>query len=252
MKITLNNRHKAGLFLTTVVAGLCLILGGTVRETIGALIIGLALTWAFGSTNKVLRISIGAIGVLIFIVPFVAALIDHHDAVRSYENSLKSFRSKLPDYAKAHPDLAVGLRLPPGYTINLQPATTDDPYACMADPTPANASQTLTIPNIGNMAFPCATSDQDIAKALRANQDKNIAPSWYLEALDAGVSPGWIDQLTPPLDKPEAFDIKHAISDGSVVEVPSAILAILFFGSVIAEAKRFTGVSNKPMEPENT
>jgi hypothetical protein len=248
MTITLNNRHKAGLFFTTVVAGLCLILGETFRETIGAIIIGFALTWAFGSTSRSLRISIGALGTLILVVPLFAALIDHHDALQKYEKSLRSFRSKLPDFAKAHPDLATGLRLPPGATLNLEPSTTDDPYACYGEPIASNASQTLEIPNVGKIAFPCSASDRDIAKAIRANQNKNPAPSWYLEALDAGISPGWIVELTPPLEKPDTFDLKHTLSDGALIEIPSAILAILFFGSVIAEAKKFTSRSNKIVE----
>jgi hypothetical protein len=272
MKITLNNRHKAGLFLTTVVAGLCLILGETVRETIGAIIIGCALTWAFGSTSKMLRISIGAIGFLILSVPFFAALIDHHDAVKSYEKSLESFRSKLPDFSKTHPDLTAGLPPPPsGYTLDC-PSPTYNPLSGVGAPVPsgpppgvvlgppvpdpyaaygghiATSVRTLTVPIIGDVSFSCSMSSKDIAKALRAYPEKNRAPNWYLEALDAGVSPDAIDQLTPPLDKPESFDIKHAISDGAVIEVPSAILVILFFGSVIAETKRFTSRSNKPVE----
>lgn len=248
MQITLNNRHKAGVFLTTVVAGVCLILGENFRETLGAVIIGFALTWAFGSNSKALRYCIAAIGAFLFFVPLIATLIDHHNAVNSYEKSVESFRSNLPGFAKEHPDLTAGLlpALPRGAKLNT-PVTARDPLACIrtsvSDPYAAYGgsvanSRTLVVPNIGNIAFPCAMSDKDIAKALRAYPEGARAPYWYLEALDAGVSPDDIDQLTPPLDKPEAFDIKSAISDSLIVEIPSALLAILFFGSIFVEKSR--------------
>jgi hypothetical protein len=273
MQISLNNRHKAGLFLTTVLAGLCLILGETFRETTGAIIIGFALTWAFGSTNRLLRYCIGGLALILFIAPLIAALIDHHNAVQSYEKSLEDFRSKLPEFAKEHPDLSAGLipspssahdpyagiatpvptGPPPGVVLG-SPVPAHNPLACIGTPVPPpppgydTVMRVIAIPNAGNIAFPCSMSDKDIAKALRAYPEKSRAPSWYLEALDAGVSPDDIDQLTPPLEKPEAFGLKHSLSDGALIEVPSAILAILFFGSVIAEGKRFSSRSDEPLE----
>jgi hypothetical protein len=326
MKITLNNRHKAGLFLTTVVAGLCLILGETIRETLGAIIIGFALTWAFGSTSRVLRYCIGGLGILLFLVPLIAGFIDHHDAMQSYELSLDIFHTQLPQFAKDHPDLSAGLLTAPASAhdpladkwtpvptskhdwfaknapthsgTGTQAQTSGDPYAAYGGsvakqpaewnangdpiPTPIHKqylddngnpipvdydsiakkhggvvldfskaqpiNRVLAVPNIGNVSFPSTMSDKDIAKTLRADSGNNRAPDWYLEALDAGISPDDINQLTPPLDKPKAFDLKHVISDGALIEVPSALLAILFFGSVIAESKRFTGRFNRPVE----
>jgi hypothetical protein len=217
MPISLNSRHKAGLFLTTVVAGLCLILGETLRETLGAIIIGFALTWAFGSTSRVLRYCIAGLGVLLFLVPFIAALIDHHNAMQSYEQSLESFRLQLPLFAKEHPDLAAGLVPPPGYTL---------------DP------RILTVPNVGKISFPGNMSSRDIAVALRADKGHSQPPDWYYQALDAGIDPSQTDWLIVPNNRPKTLDIWHTISAGALFEVPSAILAILFFGSIAAERKR--------------
>jgi hypothetical protein len=287
MHKSVSNRHKIGLFLTTIVVGLCLILGSTLREAAGVVIIGLALTWAFGSSSRMLRYCIGGLGVLGFIAPLVVALTDHHNAVQLYDQSLDSFRSKLPQFAKEHLDLSAGIvdlssssaapnakpqidmrTYQPAATAYggriaaqewdasgkpIPTAATDNPLACVGTPVPPPppgfvAMRVLAVPSVGNISLACTMSDKDIARALRAYPENNRAPSWYIEALDAGVSPDYIGQLTPPLDKPEAFNIKHTISDGAVIEFPSAILAILFFGSVIAEAKRFTRHSNKPVE----
>jgi multisubunit Na+/H+ antiporter MnhG subunit len=224
MLMSLNNKHKTGLFLTTVVAGFCLVLGETISETFGAVIIGLALTWAFGSANRALRYCIGVLGVLLFFSPIIAALIDRHSEIKNYETSVKTFKEELPQFAKEHPDLSAGIvnspvsGLPPGAVVVPLP-------------------RTLTIPNLGKVDFPANMSSRDIANALRRDKDHVQPPEWYYQALDAGVDPVETDSLLAPSDPPKPIDIWHIISDGMLVEIPSALLAILFLGSIFVERK---------------
>src|SRR5262249_10533118 len=48
---TLNRRHKAGLFLILVTAGLSLIFEGSAKQTAGVVLLGLAVTWFIGSVR---------------------------------------------------------------------------------------------------------------------------------------------------------------------------------------------------------
>lgn len=48
----MNRRHRAGLFLTVIGAGLSLVLGATAKETIGTVLLSLAATWLVGSLNS--------------------------------------------------------------------------------------------------------------------------------------------------------------------------------------------------------
>jgi len=48
-KMLLNRRHKAILFVTLVISGCSLLLGAEVRETLGLMLLGIALAWAVGS-----------------------------------------------------------------------------------------------------------------------------------------------------------------------------------------------------------
>ena len=49
--LTLNRRHKFGLFLVLVAAGISLLLEATVKQTAGAVVLGIAAAWAFGSLS---------------------------------------------------------------------------------------------------------------------------------------------------------------------------------------------------------
>jgi hypothetical protein len=253
MKISLNNRHKAGLFLTTVVAGLCLILGEDFRESLGVIIIGCALTWAYGSGSRLLRYSIGTIAVLAILTPTIVSLVDHHTAVTANEQSVTAYRASLPSLAKEYPDdplAGIGTPVPtsdPG-SVKIDPSTGERITA----PTehnaasdfgfrpayPTNRMRILAIPNIGNIAFPANMSSKEIAKALRAEPEGTRAPYWYLEALDAGISPNEVEKLVPPSDSPASFDLKAAVVGGFLIEIPAAFLAFLFFGSILVESKR--------------
>jgi hypothetical protein len=238
MKMMLNSRNKAGLFLTTVVAGLCLILGENFRETLGAIFIGFALTWAFGSTNKMLRICIGALGLLLFFAPVVIVFIDHHNSLKGYEQSVKNFRSQLPQLAKEHPDIAAGIM-----------PRSNDPYEALAalyggkspddkEDVFTTASRTLDIPDVGTIYFPSDVTARDIAQAFRSAKDHKQPPDWYLEALDAGIDPAQISYLSPPADKPKPLNVWSTITEGVWVELPSIALALTFFGSLLADQRR--------------
>lgn len=241
MLTSLNNRHKAGLFLTTVVAGLCLIMGENFRETLGAVILGLALSWTLGSNLRALRWTIAALSVLAMLAPLIAAVTDHHIAAKAYSRSVDDFRARIPSLAREHPDLAAGI-VP----------RNSDPYAALAalsGGTTAGyedgdvftrASRTLDIPNVGHIYFPSKITAQEIATALRTEKDQKQPPAWYFEALDAGIDPAQISYLSPPGEKPKALDIWAALSDGMLFEVPSAILAIMFLASLVLDRRRYT------------
>ncbi len=215
MKITLNNRHKTGLFLTTLIAGLSLIMGETFRETLGVVIIGCALTWAYGSTSRMLRYCIGSLGILVFLTPLIAGGLDHHTAIKDYEQSLDTFKSELPQFAREHPDLSAGIiPPPPGYV--LQP-------------------RTLAVPDVGEIQFPGDMSGRNIAATLRKDKDHGQPPDWYYLALDAGVDPSQMSSLMPPRRRPKSIDIWQVFGEGMFFEIPAAILVILFFGSIVSE-----------------
>ena len=239
MKIMLNNRHKAGLFLTTVVAGLCLIMGESFRETIGVLIIGLALSWALGSEFRALRWAIALLSLLTMLAPLIAAIADHNIAARAYSRSVDDFRARIPSLVRGHPDLAAGI-VP----------RNDDPYAALAALSGGStsgyedgdafirASRTLDIPNVGQIYFPSKITGKEIAAAFRADKDHSQPPAWYLEALDEGIDPAQITYLSLPKEKPKALDVGAEISDGVLVEVPSAILATIFLISLFTDRRR--------------
>lgn len=48
---TLNRRHKAGLFLTLVAAGLCLFFEASAKQTAGIAVLGVAAAWFIGSVS---------------------------------------------------------------------------------------------------------------------------------------------------------------------------------------------------------
>jgi len=59
-----------------------------------------------------------------------------------------------------------------------------------------------------------------------------------LEALDEGIDPAQITYLSLPKEKPKALDVGAEISDGVLVEVPSAILATIFLISLFTDRRR--------------
>jgi hypothetical protein len=64
----LNRRHKAGLFLTLVAAGLCLFFESSAKQTAGIVVLGVAATWLIGS------VSVRALAAILFVAAFLAGL----------------------------------------------------------------------------------------------------------------------------------------------------------------------------------
>lgn len=109
MPISLNSRHKVGVFVTAIAVGVCLCLGASFRNACGAIIIGLALSWALGSNIRPLRWGIAVVSILIMLTPLLVAVVEHYRAVRAYGQSIANFRARLPALAEEHPDLAAGV-----------------------------------------------------------------------------------------------------------------------------------------------
>ena len=71
MRMTLNRRHKAGLFLTLVAVGCGLFLEVSVKQAVGITLLGIAFSWLIGSLNP--RALIVAVAVLLCAVGLYVA-----------------------------------------------------------------------------------------------------------------------------------------------------------------------------------
>lgn len=91
----LNRRHKAGLFLVLVAAGLSLFLEASAKQTAGGVLIGLAVTWLLGT------ISLRALGVLcsltVCAVGVCIATFPVWEDWKAYSNSLGEYGLALVD-----------------------------------------------------------------------------------------------------------------------------------------------------------
>jgi hypothetical protein len=220
-----NQRHKVGLFITAIGAGLCLLVGTGFRETCGIILLGLAFAWAFGSSNRILRLCLAGIGLTLLLHPVTDALWSQYKAKHEYNEKLAAFEKQLPQLAREHPDLSAGFvaqpvpKLPPGAILMPQ-------------------TRTFPIPNVGNVQFPIDSSSKEIAEALRHSKDKGVPPQWYFNALDAGIDAEKIDGLDSPgwLEVPPS--ISGRIKADYLEEGLGAILIAMFLGSLIADARR--------------
>lgn len=119
----LNKRHRIGLFLVIVVAGLSLLLEASTRQTAGIILLGLAATWLVGSVA--LRTLWFVLSALVFIVGLYVATFPvwldwnvYHGRVHDYESAITDLRvavaqSRSLQIVKSEP-------LPPipkGYTL---------------------------------------------------------------------------------------------------------------------------------------
>jgi hypothetical protein len=123
----LNKRHKIGLFLVIVTAGLSLLLEASTRQTAGVILLGLAATWLVGS--MALRTFGYVVSALVFTAGlYVAAFpvwLDwnvYHDRVHDYESAITDLRVAV---AKSRPLQIIKSEplppLPKGFTLDSQP-----------------------------------------------------------------------------------------------------------------------------------
>lgn len=108
----LNWRHKAGLFLILVTTGLSLLFEATTKQSVGILLLGLALTWLLGSLSvRALRIVasviVCAVGLIVAIVPV--------------QSDWESFRIRSQDYDEAIADLRKAVAIAPQGTVTFDP-----------------------------------------------------------------------------------------------------------------------------------
>lgn len=94
---SLNRRHKVGLFLVLVAAGISLFFEDSAKQTAGIVLLGLAATWLLGSLSvRALRLlsSVMACGVGIFLAgkPVLDDWKSFHESVQNYERAMSDLR----------------------------------------------------------------------------------------------------------------------------------------------------------------
>jgi hypothetical protein len=255
--MSLNGRHKIGLFITATAAGISLLAGSSLREAAGVVVIGLALAWALGASNRALHACLATAGLILLLEPLVAAIIGHLEERAEYNRAVAAWEGKLPELAKQNPDLSAGFVNPPS-----------DPFAAIARPvTPPGAAasgspvqldfskarsiakpplppgtvlteitRTIFVPGAGDLQFPVSMPGKQIAATLRAKY-KDV-PNWYLEALAVGVDAGAINSLDNPGWIVLPPSIGDEVASGYPLEVSGVILAAFFIGAIILETKK--------------
>lgn len=97
--LTLNRRHRAGLFLVLVATGLSLFLEASAKQTAGVVLIGLAATWLVGG------LSIRALGILCSLsactAGFSIAGIPLWEDWRAWQSSFKQYTAAIEDLRSA-------------------------------------------------------------------------------------------------------------------------------------------------------
>lgn len=111
--MVLNRRHKAGLFLALVATGLSLFLQTTIKQTLGVLLLGLALGWLLGSLNVrtlgiVACFLVCAVGLVMAVVPIRNDWESYRISAQDYDAAIAELRR-----AVAKASQAVGGGMPP-------------------------------------------------------------------------------------------------------------------------------------------
>jgi len=93
----LNRRHKAGLFLVLVAAGVSLFLETSAKQTAGVVLLGIAAAWTFGSLTLrmlvLLSCALGcAVGFGILSVPVGQDWNSYRTSVQDYDSAIKGLR----------------------------------------------------------------------------------------------------------------------------------------------------------------
>lgn len=85
----LNRRHKAGLFLTLILAGIFSLTGG-VGAGVGVLLLGVAMSWLFGSNSRIVHVGFLIVGALCAMGLVADGLYVHHQQVASYRQVMRN------------------------------------------------------------------------------------------------------------------------------------------------------------------
>jgi hypothetical protein len=80
-KPELNQRHKAGLFLTLVAVGILQVAGLSLHATFGAILLGLAFSLALGSNKRMVHVLFVICGLLLMAKPAVSVWKAHRERV---------------------------------------------------------------------------------------------------------------------------------------------------------------------------
>jgi hypothetical protein len=121
----LNRRHRTGLFLVLVAAGVSLFLEASAKQTAGAVVLGIAAAWAFGSLGlRMLGLLsctlVCAVGLGILGVPVWQDWNSYQTSVQDYDSAIAELRDTVanaPVYTIESPDLAPSRDLPHGARI---------------------------------------------------------------------------------------------------------------------------------------
>lgn len=99
----LNRRHKVALFLTLVAAGVMLVLGASAKQTAGAVLLGLAFAWAFGSNSRIVHWLFVGLGSALLLGPVGFDRYSLHQAGKDYADEIAAFEHRIPELAKEYP-----------------------------------------------------------------------------------------------------------------------------------------------------
>lgn len=191
LSLTLNRRHRAGLFLVLVAAGLSLFLEASVKQTAGIALLGLAATWLLGS------LSIRALGILcsltVFAVGFSVAAIPVWEDWQTWYGSFKQ-------YTAAIEDLRLAISKAPVMELDKEPLRADQ-------------LDTVQHPTLGTLRFP-----KDMPYQERNEAIKNLEKSAPKKKSDEG---DWVD-VAPP-EAPHALRIEsNAAGPTKTIDLPES------------------------------
>ena len=99
----LNRRHKAGLFLVLIAAGLSLLFEASAKQAAGITLLGIAIAWAVGSNSQLVHWVFAALGAVLMLAPLCYDWYDHHGATKGYKSTVSAFERRIPELAKQYP-----------------------------------------------------------------------------------------------------------------------------------------------------
>ena len=241
----LNRRHRVALFLTLVATGLTLVLGGTIKETVGAVFLGMAVAWAFGSNSRTVHWLFFASGFLVLVAPLVAAWVDHRIATKTYEGKIAAFESRIPELSNQHPykntatnrqsgarmgcNGAMWVVLSPGTGNQLGGDEWDTGTDSAGKPQGIDFSCVMSLPRSGTREH--RVGDEWDGKRWISEPD---TPKWVCDALAAGVDVDSVPEFEKPAYfPPKPFSLVSSLDDGLPVVLLGVFLAALGMGLLV-------------------